>query len=134
MVKKHFWRKENKCWCICISVLHKLILYHLQDQNFRHFPNTLITIKRSSYWRCSLRKGVLRNFAKFTGKHLCSSLWHRCFPANFAKFLRTPFLQNPSGRLLLDKAFFKSTFTLQIFCFARFFLMTILKGNCYSMS
>ena len=24
--------------------------------------------------------------------------WHRCFPVNFAKFLRTPFLQNTSGR------------------------------------
>ena len=73
---------------------------------------------RSSYRRCSVKKGVLRNFAKFTGKHLCQrllfnkvarrpatllkkSLWHRCFPVNFAKFLRTPFLQNPSGRLLL---------------------------------
>ena len=27
-------------------------------------------------------------------------LWHRCFPVNFAKFLRTPFLQNTSGQLL----------------------------------
>ena len=24
-------------------------------------------------------------------------LWHRCFPVNFAKFLRTPFLLNTSG-------------------------------------
>ena len=65
------------------------------------------------------KKGVLENFAKFTAKHLCQSLflnkiaglrsaillkkrlWHRCFPANFAKFSRTPFLQNTSGRLLL---------------------------------
>ena len=28
-------------------------------------------------------------------------LWHRCFPVNFGKFLRTPFLQNTSRRLLL---------------------------------
>ena len=28
-------------------------------------------------------------------------LWRRCFPANFVKYLRTPFLQNTSGRLLL---------------------------------
>ena len=28
-------------------------------------------------------------------------LWQRCFPVNFAKFLRTSFLQNTSGRLLL---------------------------------
>ena len=59
----------------------------------------------SSHRRCSVRKGVLRNFPKFTGKHLCQSLflnkvaalrpatllkkilWHRCFPVNFVKFL-----------------------------------------------
>ena len=28
-------------------------------------------------------------------------LWHRCFPVNFAKFLRTSFLQSTYGRLLL---------------------------------
>ena len=66
-----------------------------------------------------MKKDVPRNFTKFTGKHLCQSLffnkvaglspatllekrlWHRCFPVNFAKSLRTPFLQNTSGRLLL---------------------------------
>ena len=62
---------------------------------------------RSSHQRCSVRKGVLRNFAKFTGTHLFQSLffnkiaWHRCFPVNSTKFLRTPFLQNTSRRLLL---------------------------------
>ena len=53
------------------------------------------------------KKGVLENFAKFTGKHLSQSLfskevavlrratllkerlWHRCFSVNFAKLLRT---------------------------------------------
>ena len=67
-----------------------------------------------------MRKGVLENLAKFTGKQLCQSLsfnkvvglrhaallkkklWHSCFPVNFTKFLRTPFLQNTSGRLLLN--------------------------------
>ena len=62
--------------------------------------------------RCSVKTVVLRDFAKFTGMHLCQGLifnkvaglrsatllkkrlWHRCFPVNFAKFLRTPFLQN----------------------------------------
>ena len=61
------------------------------------------------------KKGVLRNFTKFTGKHLCQSLffnkvtglglkkrfWHRCFPVDFAKFLRIPLVQNFYGRLLL---------------------------------
>ena len=58
-----------------------------------------------------MKKGVLGNFIKFTGKHLRQSLffnkvaglrlatllkrrlWYRCFPVNFAKFLRTPFLK-----------------------------------------
>ena len=64
---------------------------------------------RSNHRRCSVRKGNLRNFTKFTGKRLChrpasllkKRLWHKCFPVNFAKFLKTRFLQNISGRLLL---------------------------------
>ena len=30
---------------------------------------------RSSHPRCSIKKGVLKNFAKFTGKHQCQSLF-----------------------------------------------------------
>ena len=33
------------------------------------------SINRSSHRRCSLRKGVLRNFAKFIGKHLYQGLF-----------------------------------------------------------
>ena len=35
-------------------------------------------------------------------------VWHRCFPVNFTKFLKTYFLQNSSERLLLT--FFYWTF------------------------
>ena len=49
---------------------------------------------RSSHPKAFYRKGVLKIFAKFTGKHLCWNLFfrrlqHRCFPVNFVKFLRT---------------------------------------------
>ena len=47
------------------------------------------------------QKGALANFAKFTGKYLCQSLfynkvaglglWYRCFPLNFVKLLKTSF-------------------------------------------
>ena len=37
-------------------------------------------------------------------------LWRRCFPVNFAKFLRTPFLHNTSQWLLLDKESWKVSF------------------------
>ena len=75
------------------------------------------------------KKGVLRNFVKFTGRHLCQSLyfnkvaatllatsffnkatllkkrlWCRSFPMNFAKFLRTPSLTEHLQWLLLTPA------------------------------
>ena len=58
---------------------------------------------------------MCRNFAKFTKRHLCQSVFvnkvagprattllkkrllHRCFPLNFVKFLRTLSLWNTSG-------------------------------------
>ena len=64
---------------------------------------TLIKYIQNSRPKVFYRKGVLRNFAKFTGKHLWQSLffnkvavlraatllkntlWHRRFPVNFAK-------------------------------------------------
>ena len=60
-----------------------------------------------------------KNFTKFSGKHLCWSLFlnkvsglrpstllkkrpqQRCFPVHFVNILRTLFLQNTSRRLLL---------------------------------
>ena len=39
-----------------------------------------------------MKKGFLRNFAKFTGKHLRQSLFFNGrFRVNFARFLRAPF-------------------------------------------
>ena len=52
------------------------------------------------------KKRFLRNFATFLKKRgsglrpatlLKKRLWHRCFPVNFAKFLRTPFLPTRLG-------------------------------------
>ena len=62
--------------------------------------------ERSSRPEAFCKNGVFRKFTKFTGKHLgltlffnklqasllTKRLWHGCFPANSAKFLRTPFL------------------------------------------
>ena len=55
---------------------------------------------RSSHRSFSVRKGVLRNFVG-PATLLKKRLWHTCLPVNFAKFFRTPFLQNTSGRLPL---------------------------------
>ena len=76
----------------------------------------------------------LRNFEKFRGKHLLQSLFFnkvaglksatllkrrlwpkacnvikkrlRCFPMNFAKFLRTPYLQDTSNNFAINSAQF----------------------------
>ena len=35
----------------------------------------LVPCVKSSHQRCSIKKGVPKNFVKFTGKHLCQSLF-----------------------------------------------------------
>ena len=77
------------------------------------------TWSRTSRPEVFCKIGVLRNFAKFSGKHPCQGLffnkvaglrpatllkirlWHRCFPVNFAKFLRTPLLTEHLRWLLM---------------------------------
>ena len=69
----------------------------------------IFTNSKSSRPELFCKKDILWNFAKFTGNDLCQSLffnkvpglrpatllkkslWHRGFPVNVAKFLRTPF-------------------------------------------
>ena len=72
-------------------------------------------ILKSSHRKCSVKYGLLKNFAKFTGKHLCWSLFaglkgwnfikkriqHKCFSVKIAKSLRTPIFKNICEQLLL---------------------------------
>ena len=77
-------------------------------------------IDRSSQQGCSVKKGVLKNFAKFTGKHLCQSLFlnkvvgaacnfmkketlAQMLSCEFCKIFKNTFLQNTSGWLLLNR-------------------------------
>ena len=98
------------------------MFYHITLDWIRIKNNSLVIwpVLEAITQRRSVRKGVPRNFEKLTGKHLCQSLffnkvvclrpatllkkrlWHMCLPVNFAKFLRTTFWQNTSGRLLLQ--------------------------------
>ena len=78
---------------------------------------------RSSCPEVFCKKGVIRKFAKFTGKHLCQKpatllkkrLWHWCFPVNFTEFLRTRFYIEHLWWLLLFDSY----------------LMFIAKGKLY---
>ena len=94
----------NKCFFRYAIYLQFLQSAPQLIKNTQKQPAEVFYVKRCSY------------FTKFTEKHLCQSLffnkvlglrpatllkkrlWHMCFPVNFVKFLRTPFLQNTSGQ------------------------------------
>ena len=91
------------------------------------------TICRSSHRRCSVRKGVLRTCAKFTGKHLPQSLF-------FNKVTGKIFLSKPSIPLQLFRIHFRVIFNeivmvlllkITVFVFLFFFVSQKKKENIY---
>ena len=110
---------SNKCFLILLNFTRYLVSVNNSFIDEKHMQ----WIFRNSHESRSVRKCVLGSSTKFTGKHLCQRpflkrdsgfrpatllkkrLWYRCFPLNFVKFLRTPFLQNTSERLLLHVAY-----------------------------
>ena len=90
---------------------------------------------RRNHRRCSIKKSVLRNFAKFLGIHLCQSLffikvaglkpanlfkkrlWHMCFTVNFAKFLRTAFYRTTSDDCFCRPSYFLVLYSLDFIIF-----------------
>ena len=102
---KSSWFTIDQRFLCCVRICGKMTVWN--------------QFHRSSRPEVFCKKGVLRNFAKFTRKRLCQShvfnkvtglrpatllkkwLWHRCFPVKFAKFLRTPFIIEHLRWLLL---------------------------------
>ena len=94
-------------------------VYILPDPMFINGYDFLTGMLKSRHPDVFRKKSVLRNFTNFTGEHLCQGLffskvaglrsaillkrrpWRRCFPVNFAKFLRTSFLTEHLRRLLM---------------------------------
>ena len=105
-------------WDTSTSKPHNILLFrsNIKITNL----HLIFCLYRSSRPDVFCEKGVLKNFAKFTGIHLCQRLffnkvaglrpgtllkkrlWHRWFPVNFAKILRTPFLTEYLWWLLLS--------------------------------
>ena len=60
-------------------------------------------------WRCSVKK-IFLEISQNSQENTCArvslllkkTLWHRCFPVNFVKFLRTPFFTENLRWLLLS--------------------------------
>ena len=89
--------------------------------NVQIYPLALFSccsIQKISRSELFCKKGVLKNFAKSTGKYMChihreiqglgpttllkKRLWHRWFPVNFTKFLRKPFFTEHLRWMLLS--------------------------------
>ena len=94
----------------CISKTHDFTDFNMLDLN-KKLEKDVKTIRFENlfpHFVCSMEKEILKNFAKFTGKHLCQSLffnkvpglrpatllkkrlWHRCLQDTWHLFYRTP--------------------------------------------
>ena len=110
-----------------LRIRHRLCLFQKREEFslkakgfYIRVPISLRVVSSRAEVFC--KKGILRNFAKFTGKHLCQSLffnkvaglrpatlsknrlWHRYFTVNFVKFVRTAFLTEHLRWLLLSQS------------------------------
>ena len=61
------------------------------------------TFNESRHRKCSIKKGVLKNFLKISCE---KGLQHRWFPVKFAKFLWTPILKKTCEQLLLSEGLY----------------------------
>ena len=60
------------------------------------FKCVFVAFQAKQIFHDFLKEGMRPN----VGRIKCSDkglFWHRCFPVDFAKYLKTPFLQNTSG-------------------------------------
>ena len=88
----------QKGFCLCVY-FHIIVI---------RIINAIIIIRSSTI--SVLQKEVCLKNLQNSQENTCArvsillkkKLRHRCFPVNFAKFLKTPFLKNTSGQLLLN--------------------------------
>ena len=102
------WSWDFRCKEIVLEKQKKMCKHYLLTVQLHRLFIPTIVMYIFTNWEMNFRslkvfyrKCVLRNFAKFTGKHLCQSLFFNkvagnrpvpeCFPMNFSKFLKAPF-------------------------------------------
>ena len=124
------WSCDHHLWRSSFSLIQTCLLFPVFNLwNYQFCRLILYTwCHFSSSVNILFRKFVFKNYwsfcsaESFTGKHMCQSLflnkvagrpamllkeklWHRCFPVNFAKFLRTPLFTEHLRWLLLSLNF-----------------------------
>ena len=103
------WRRQKKRKLLDFALIFTIyLLCNILTVDFTIFlPRdnmTKINQLESSRPEVFYKKGVLKNFTKFTRPATLfkKRLWHRCFPVKFAKFLRTTFFIEHLWWLLLS--------------------------------
>ena len=94
-----------------LPAIYKFKLLHNVESNMENILRVshilqIIRLKhKSSHQSCPVKKSVLKNYPKFTGKYLCQSLFLNKAAGFFLRIcesLKKTFLQNSSERLLLQ--------------------------------
>ena len=102
-----------------ISHLKQNFIPKHQSEKFWNLSGIFFKTLEKVARRCSVRKVVLRNFER-SATLSKKRLWQRCFPVNFAKCLRAPFLQTTSGGCSSFHITINSSLSLILFDFATF--------------
>ena len=94
-----FWGKQlsQRLFFNKVAGLSLQCYYPFKRQSHKIVKHTQ-TILRQQPTNCL---SVFEHFVNLALKGLKKRLWHKSFPLNFEKFLRTPILQNTSRQLLL---------------------------------
>ena len=94
LLKKSLW---HRCFPVNFTKFLRTFFYRTSPVAASELYRGLWTV----LWTMLTMLTILWTMLK-SATFLKKRLWHRCFPVSFAKFLRTPFLQNTSGWLLLQ--------------------------------
>ena len=94
LLKKSLW---HRCFPVNFTKFLRTFFYRTSPVAASELYRGLWTV----LWTMLTMLTILWTMLK-SATFLKKRFWHRCFPVSFAKFLRTPFLQNTSGWLLLQ--------------------------------
>ena len=87
---------------------------------------------RSSYRRCFVKKGVLRNFAKLTGKHLCQSLFFNKVADLYGEiYVFSPNAEKCRSVTLLKKSLWYRRFPVNLRIFQEHLFYRTPPDNCF---
>ena len=85
-----------------INIVYTDFRANYENKSYQKQPLEVFCNRRCIYKFCKIPRKIPVLESLFPATLLKMKLWHKCFPVNFAEFLRTPLLQNTSGQLLLS--------------------------------